>query len=390
MVGLVDALAELRASQERATQAKAARAAAEHLATSRDNDRYFEAGHDDPDRSPRGGPARKSAGARVDEGLRLDQAARVDGGADALDRVPGGRVQLGPDAVEGCVEGAGRPTGPSATAGVGKHEAEVRVVVNGVQGLRQRRQQLSGTSTTGAGSSVGRGRTWQAITRGVVARPRPATPPQPGHWVAGVAECRGPTTCGQVKILDDQDELLAQALAGHPDWDAIWRTVEKPMRWAVRRILRRRSYGGANEDDVVHTAFEELMVKGFEGAPSLVARAQVVARRRALDLMHRRNPEPRADPCRFLGVESEDEVVVAEMLRDKAMWFTHSMAALAQLPDKQRYVVEQTVLKGGSGSALARELGVSHQAVSKLRNKGLDRLRQILAEDRPPDEKEAG
>jgi RNA polymerase sigma factor (sigma-70 family) len=193
-----------------------------------------------------------------------------------------------------------------------------------------------------------------------------------------------------VKILDDQDELLAQALAGHPDWDAIWRTVEKPMRWAVRRILRRRSYGGANEDDVVHTAFEELMVKGFEGAPSLVARAQVVARRRALDLMHRRNPEPRADPCRFLGVESEDEVVVAEMLREKAMWFMHSMAALAQLPDKQRYVVEQTVLKGGSGSALARELGVSHQAVSKLRNKGLDRLRQILAEDRPPDEKEAG
>jgi hypothetical protein len=149
MVGLVDALAELRASQERATQAKAARAAAEHLATSRDNDRYFEAGHDDPDRSPRGGPARKSAGARVEEGLRLDQAARVDGGADALDRVPGGRVQLGPDAVEGCVEGAGRPTGLSATAGVGKHEAEVRVVVNGVQGLRQRRQQLSGTRPPG-------------------------------------------------------------------------------------------------------------------------------------------------------------------------------------------------------------------------------------------------
>lgn len=193
-----------------------------------------------------------------------------------------------------------------------------------------------------------------------------------------------------MKILDDPDELLAQALAGNPDWDAIWQAVEKPMRWAVRRILRGRSYGGANEDDVVHTAFEELMIKGFEGAPTLVARAQVVAWRRALDLMHRRNPEPRADPCRFLAVEGEDEVVLAEMLREKAMRFTRVIAVLAQLPDKQRYVVEQTVLKGRSGSALARELRVSPQAVSKLRNKGLDRLRQILAEDRPPGEKEAG
>jgi RNA polymerase sigma factor (sigma-70 family) len=192
-----------------------------------------------------------------------------------------------------------------------------------------------------------------------------------------------------VKILGDPDELLASALDGDADWDAIWRTVGNPMRWAVRSVLRGQSYGGSNEDDVVQAAFEELMAKGFEGAPSLVGRARVVAWRRALDLVRRRNPEPRADPCRFFKVETDDEVVIAEALREKAVLLERTLVSLAELSDKQRYVVEQTVLQGRSRTAVARELGVSHQAVSKLRSKGIARLRVVLAQDWSPGE-EAG
>lgn len=189
--------------------------------------------------------------------------------------------------------------------------------------------------------------------------------------------------------MDDPDELLMNALAGHADWDAIWRTVSGPMRWAVRSILRGRSFGGSNEDDVVQAAFEELMIKGFDGAPSLVARAWVIAWRRAHDLVRRRIPEPCADPCRFLATENEDEVVLAEMLREKAALFGRVLVGLAELSDKQRYAVEQTVLKNRALSSVARELGVSHQAVGKLRNKGIERLRRFLAEEWRPGE-EAG
>ncbi len=199
-----------------------------------------------------------------------------------------------------------------------------------------------------------------------------------------------PRRSGRVKILDDPEELLANALAGHPDWDAIWRVVRDPLRWAVRSVLRGRCYGGCNEDDVVQAAFEELMNKGFEGAPSLTARAWIIGWRRAQDLLRQRNPEPRAEPCRFVAVDIDDEVVLAEMLRERAERFRRALVALAQLPDKQRYAVEQTVLKGRSRTAVARELGVSHQAVSKLRIKGIGRLRALLAQDSPPWEEETG
>lgn len=193
-----------------------------------------------------------------------------------------------------------------------------------------------------------------------------------------------------MQTLDDPDELLAAALAGHADWDAIWRTVRDPMRWAVRSVLRGQSHGGCNEDDVVQAAFEELMIKGFDGAPSLIGRAWVIGWRRAKDLLRRRDPEPQADPCRFLGMEIDDELVLAETLRERAARYKRAVVTLGQLPDKQRYVVEQTVLKGRSGSAVARDLGVSHQAVSKLRNKGIERLRRLLVEESPPCKEEAG
>lgn len=190
MVGLVDAMAELRASQERASPAKAARAAAERLATFCGNDHYFEDGHDDPIGQPVVTPATRRAGARVEERLPSDQAARVDGGADALDRIPGERVLLGPGAVEGCVDGAGRPTGPSATAGVGKHEAEVRIVVDGVQRLRQPRQ-CGFQVLDHPGRLDGRAGTEPASHhRDVVARPRPATPSSVGPLGGG--GCRMP------------------------------------------------------------------------------------------------------------------------------------------------------------------------------------------------------
>lgn len=55
------------------------------------------------------------------------------------------------------------------------------------------------------------------------------------------------TTSGRVKTLDDPDALLANALAGHADWDAIWQWAnglggpkrpERPVVWyaTIRRV----------------------------------------------------------------------------------------------------------------------------------------------------------
>lgn len=238
MVGLVDAMAELRASQERASPAKAARAAAERLATFCGNDHYFEDGHDDPIGQPVVTPATRRAGARVEERLPSDQAARADGGADApTASLASGycSVQVRLRAVSMAL--AARPVHPPplAWASTKPRSGSSSTAYSDCASLDSA---VFRCSTTRAGSTVGRGRSRLAITVMSSPAPAPQPPPRSGHWVAGVAECRGPTTCGQVKILDDPDELLAQALAGNPDWDAIWQAVEKPMRWAVRRILR--------------------------------------------------------------------------------------------------------------------------------------------------------
>jgi RNA polymerase sigma-70 factor (ECF subfamily) len=58
-------------------------------------------------------------------------------------------------------------------------------------------------------------------------------------------------------------------------------------------------------------------------------------------------------------------------------------AGLAQLPDDQRRAVELKHLEGWSVEAIARHLGRTEAGVAGLLRRGLDRLRELLAEKSP-------
>jgi RNA polymerase sigma factor (sigma-70 family) len=178
-----------------------------------------------------------------------------------------------------------------------------------------------------------------------------------------------------MKVLDDPDRLLADAHAGHPDWAAIYHVVRRPMYAAVRAALRpHRCYQGHSEDDVVATAFEELMRKGLDDVTSLVGKARIVAFRRAIDVVRRPNRE---EPCGSVCDIEDDESLARELERQHHLC-ERIMGLLDRLPERQRVAIEETVMKRRSCADLAAQWGVSHQAVSKLRRKGLGHLLALL------------
>ena len=79
------------------------------------------------------------------------------------------------------------------------------------------------------------------------------------------------------------------------------------------------------------------MAKGFTNAPSLEARARVVAYRRAVDRLraHQRNPEcPCPEAPAALGAElgADDEVLLEEELRHREEVLAQALVCLKRLP----------------------------------------------------------
>ncbi len=189
-----------------------------------------------------------------------------------------------------------------------------------------------------------------------------------------------------MKVLDDPDRLLRDAQGGDPDCAAIYRVVRRPMYLAVWRCLRPyRSYGGICDDDVVAKAFDEL-VAGIDGVRSLVGKARVIAYRRAVDVVRKRNLEEPRD-C-LEDVENEEEL--AARLERMEELFDRATALLERLSARQRLAVVETVMNHRSCTEVAGELDVSHQAVSKLRNKGLGHLLEWLVEEESAGEEGTG
>lgn len=185
-----------------------------------------------------------------------------------------------------------------------------------------------------------------------------------------------------MKVLEDPDRLLRDAQAGDPDCAAIYRVVRVPMYRAVRRCLRPcRSYGGFSDDDIVARAFEELMGGGLAGVKSLVATARVIAYRRAIDLLRKRNPEVCHDCLEY--IEDDDELAAELERRENQL--ERATELLDRLPDRQRLAVVETVMNRRSCTEVAGQLDVTHQAVSKLRSKGLQHLLLWLVDGEPPD-----
>ena len=184
-------------------------------------------------------------------------------------------------------------------------------------------------------------------------------------------------------VLDDPDRLLRAAQRGTPDCAAIYSVVRGPMYAAVWRCLRPcQSYGGLCDDDIVARAFDELMSKPMCGVKSLVGTARVIAYRRAIDLVRKRNPE---EPRDCLEDIQDDDKPAAELGRREDL-SKRAADLLERLPTGQRLAILETVMNRRTCTELAEQLDVSHQAVSKARRKGLERLTGWLRNEGRSDE----
>jgi RNA polymerase sigma-70 factor (ECF subfamily) len=83
--------------------------------------------------------------------------------------------------------------------------------------------------------------------------------------------------------------------------------------------------------------------------------------------------------CRLLAwLAAEESSVCQQAIRHEE--FLHLASALASLPEKQRQAVELHHLQGCSLAEVAAELKCSKPAVAGLLHRGLEKLRELLAE----------
>lgn len=163
------------------------------------------------------------------------------------------------------------------------------------------------------------------------------------------------------------------------DWAGIYAEHGQAMRVAARVQMggQHKEILGKTADEVVGDVVEELMTKGTDLTQVSNVRGYLATavRNRIKDLQRRSKfeaPED-LDPETIAGDDDIEAAVDRAELADQAV------GALDQLPERERYALEERVMKARPANEVAAELDVAPQRVSQLCNAALRRLRQLPA-----------
>lgn len=163
------------------------------------------------------------------------------------------------------------------------------------------------------------------------------------------------------------------------DWADIYAEHGKAMRVAARAAMggAHKEILGKTADEVVGDVIEELMTKGTDLTQVSNVRGYLTSavRNRVRDL-HRRSKfelPDELDPEVLIGDDDIEDTVDREELAGQAV------AALDRLPDRERYALEERIMKCRPTQEVAAELDVLPQQVSQLYNATLKKLRQLPA-----------
>jgi RNA polymerase sigma factor (sigma-70 family) len=183
------------------------------------------------------------------------------------------------------------------------------------------------------------------------------------------------------------DEALV-ALVARSDDDALAELYDRHGRVAyglALRVLRDRSLA----EDAVQEAFLTVWRSAGRFVPERAKASTwifTLVHRRAVDLVRRENRR-RAEP-----LEPTDEVTAAAT--DEAAWLALERArvqeALGKLPDQQREAIELAYYGGFTQSQLAERLGEPLGTIKSRMFNGLARLRDLLEEAVPEEERWKG
>lgn len=167
------------------------------------------------------------------------------------------------------------------------------------------------------------------------------------------------------------------------DWAGIYAEHGQTMRTAARAAMgggkkaSTREILGKTADEVVGDVIEELMTKGTDlsqvGNVRGYLNAAVTNRVRDLHRRSRFEAPDDLDPDLIVG----DRDIEAEVDRDELR--QQAVAGLDELPERERYALEERIMKCRPAQDVAADLGVKPQQVSQLYNAALKRLRQLPA-----------
>lgn len=181
-----------------------------------------------------------------------------------------------------------------------------------------------------------------------------------------------------VAVQDNTGPTITQVPA--PDWASIFAESYSTMYAAAASVLKGQSALGVDADDVVAIALREAITKGLpadlDQPRSYLAS---IARRRAIDALRRRKhqapdpPDPVTEAMPRIPDEGPDELAI------KAELAAEIAGHLDSLPARERFALEQTVMRDRPRAEVAGDLGVTPQRVSQLVNAALGRLRLLPA-----------
>lgn len=183
------------------------------------------------------------------------------------------------------------------------------------------------------------------------------------------------------------DELVQRWQTGYGDVRGLYELLREGMHQAARRGIQRVLAKPPDEhrvQDVVYTAFVELLRGDPAAMTSPVGLARTIAYRRGID-------EGRKILRERQRISSIDALDIANSLPDRREILAaaeeealHQLVTrcLETLTTDQRAVVRATVMAGQTLSDWALAAGTSHQAVSRQRSRALEALRRCVNRQR--------
>jgi RNA polymerase sigma factor (sigma-70 family) len=212
------------------------------------------------------------------------------------------------------------------------------------------------------------------------------------RW-SSAATLMGTNGARVVEVTETAEPPSISTTVQAPDWAAVFAEHYSVMYAAAASVLGGQSALGVDADDVVSIALNEAIRRGIPAdIEQLHSYLAGIARRRAIDALRRRKhqasdpPDPATELAPRIARDGPDVLAV------KAELASEVAGHLDVLPERERFALEQSVMRDRTRAEVAEELKVTPQRVSQLVNAGLGRLRLLptFAERASFDTQESG
>lgn len=181
--------------------------------------------------------------------------------------------------------------------------------------------------------------------------------------------------------ISDTDPIAGIA-AGSPNWTVVYARCRRPMIGTAITVFGSAdtARGGRSAEDVVQDVMAATMAKGalpasITSLEKLQSYLCVAVFRRALNAKTREAGTMAQLPE---DIDPDDSVDDEFTMVEYAIVAARAAELVDLLPEEQRTVFREHVLRGRTQQEVAQELGVSESMIRKHRDSGLRRLRSML------------